>query len=48
MQNDVFIVYNKELINLFCNVDVGNEIFIELYEVVVYVIVFLIDLDKKR
>lgn len=47
-ENDVPIVYNKELTDLLCNVDVGNEIPEELYEAVAHVIAFVTDLDKKR
>lgn len=47
-ENDVPIVYNKELTNLLCNVDVGEEIPNELYEAVAHIIAFVTDLDKKR
>lgn len=47
-ENDVPIVYNKELTNLLCNVDVGEEIPTELYEAVAHVIAFVTDLDKHR
>lgn len=47
-QNEVPVVYNKELTDLLCNVDVGNEIPGELYEAVAHVIAFVTDLDKKR
>ena len=47
-ENDVPIAYKKELTDLLCNVDVGNEIPTELYEAVAHVIAFLTDLDKKR
>lgn len=47
-ENDVPIVYNKELTDLLCNVDVGTEIPEELYEAVAHVIAFITDLDKKR
>ena len=47
-ENDVPIVYNKELTDLLCNVDVGTEIPEELYEAVAHVIEFITDLDKKR
>lgn len=45
-QNEVPIVYNKELTDLLCNVDVGNEIPTELYESVAHVIAFITDIDK--
>ena len=44
--NEVPIVYNKELTDLLCNVDVGDEIPTELYEAVAHVIAFLTDIDK--
>ena len=47
-ENDVPIVYIKELTNLLCNVDVGEEIPTELYEAVAHVIAFVTDLDKHR
>jgi flagellar biosynthesis protein len=47
-ENKVPIVYNKELTDLLCNVDIGDEIPTELYEAVAHVIAFLTDLDKKR
>ncbi|MDR5587962.1 MULTISPECIES: EscU/YscU/HrcU family type III secretion system export apparatus switch protein [Clostridium] len=45
-ENEVPIVYNKELANLLCNVDVGDEIPTELYEAVAHVIAFVTDIDK--
>lgn len=45
-ENEVPIVYNKELTELLCNVDVGNEIPTELYEAVAHVIAFVTDIDK--
>ncbi|WP_244834605.1 EscU/YscU/HrcU family type III secretion system export apparatus switch protein [Clostridium sp. BJN0001] len=45
--NDVPVVYNKELTNLLCNVDVGSEIPDELYEAVAHIIAFVTDIDKK-
>ena len=47
-ENEVPIVYNKELTDLLCNVDVGSDIPEELYEAVAHVIAFVTDLDKKR
>ncbi len=46
-ENDVPIVYNKELTELLCNIDVGDEIPTELYETVAHIIAFVTDLDKK-
>ncbi|MGG7178076.1 EscU/YscU/HrcU family type III secretion system export apparatus switch protein [Clostridium paraputrificum] len=45
-ENDVPIVYNKELTDLLCNVDVGDSIPSELYEAVAHVIAYVTDLDK--
>lgn len=45
-ESEVPIVYNKELANLLCNVDVGDEIPTELYEAVAHVIAFVTDIDK--
>lgn len=45
--NDVPVVYNKELTDLLCNVDVGSEIPDELYEAVAHIIAFVTDIDKK-
>lgn len=44
--NDVPIVYNKELTDLLCNVDVGEYIPPELYDAVAHVIAYITDLDK--
>ena len=45
-ENDVPVVYNKELTDLLCNVYVGDEIPPELYEAVAHVIAYITDLDK--
>ncbi|MBD7910238.1 MULTISPECIES: EscU/YscU/HrcU family type III secretion system export apparatus switch protein [Clostridium] len=45
-ENDVPVVYNKELTDLLCNVDVGDSIPPELYEAVAHVIAYVTDLDK--
>lgn len=45
-ENDVPVVYNKELTDLLCNVDVGDSIPSELYEAVAHVIAYITDLDK--
>lgn len=45
--SDVPVVYNKELTDLLCNVDIGDSIPSELYEAVAEVIAFVTDLDKK-
>lgn len=46
--SDVPIVYNKELANLLCNVDVGDSIPSELYEAVATVIAYVTDIDSRR
>ncbi len=45
-ENDVPIVYNKELTDLLCNVDIGDYIPSELYEAVAHIIAYVADLDK--
>ena len=45
--NSVPVVYNKELTDLLCNVDVGDDIPSDLYEAVAHVIAYVTDLDKK-
>ena len=47
-ESDVPVVYNKELTDLLCNVDVGDAIPPQLYEVVAHVIAYVTDLDKRR
>lgn len=44
--NDVPVVYNKELAELLSNVDVGDNIPFELYEVVAEVIAYVMDIDR--
>lgn len=46
-ENEVPIVYNKELTDLLCNLDIGDSIPTELYEAVAHVIAYVTDLDKK-
>lgn len=46
--SDVAIVYNKELADLLCNVDIGDSIPSELYEAVAQVIAYITDLDKTK
>lgn len=45
--NSVPVVYNKELTDLLCNVDVGEDIPSDLYEAVAHVIAYVTDLDKR-
>lgn len=46
-ENDVPIVYNKELSDLLNNVDVGEYIPPDLYEAVAHIIAYVADLDRK-
>jgi len=45
-ENDVPIVYNKELSELLCNVDIGENIPTDLYEAVAHIIAYVTDLDR--
>ncbi|SHE36496.1 EscU/YscU/HrcU family type III secretion system export apparatus switch protein [Clostridium fallax] len=45
-ENNVPVVYNKELADLLCNVDVGDAIPPELYEGVAHIIAYITDVDK--
>lgn len=45
-ENEVPIVYNKELTDLLCNVNVGEDIPSDLYEAVAHIIAYVADLDK--
>ena len=45
-ENDVPIVYNKELTDLLCNVDIGENIPTDLYEAVAHIIAYVTDLDR--
>lgn len=47
-ENDVPIVYNKELTDLLCNVDVGEYIPADLYEAVAHLIAYITDLDNLK
>ena len=47
-ENNVPIVYNKELSDLLCNVDIGEYIPSELYEAVAHIIAYVADLDKNQ
>lgn len=46
-ENNVPIVYDNELIELLCNVDIGDDIPYELYDAVAKVIAYVMDIDKK-
>ena len=45
-ENKVPVVYNKELTDMLCNVDVGDSIPYELYEAVAHVIAYVTDIDN--
>jgi flagellar biosynthesis protein len=47
-ENNVPIVYNKELADLLTNVDVGQSVPSELYEAVAKIIVYVMDMDKNK
>lgn len=46
-ESSVPVVYNKELADLLCNVDIGESIPAELYEAVAKVIAYVMDIDKN-
>lgn len=46
--SSVPIVYNKELSDLLCNIDVGDMIPPELYEAVANVIAYIIKVDSNK
>ncbi len=45
-ENYVPVVYNKELTDLLCNVDIGEHIPSDLYEAVAHIIAYVTDLDR--
>lgn len=45
-ENDVPVVYNKELTDLMCNMDIGDSIPPELYDAVAEIIAFVTELDR--
>ncbi|MCI6692367.1 MAG: EscU/YscU/HrcU family type III secretion system export apparatus switch protein [Clostridium sp.] len=45
-ENAVPIVYNKELTDLLCKVDIGENIPTDLYEAVAHIIAYVTDLDR--
>lgn len=47
-ENDVPIVYNKELTDLLCNVDVGDSIPYEVYDAVASIIAYITEVDTKN
>lgn len=46
-ENEVPIVYNKELSDLLCNVEVGEAIPYEIYDAVANIIAYITKLDGK-
>jgi flagellar biosynthesis protein len=47
-ESNVPVVYNKEMAELLTNVDIGDSIPAELYEAVAKIIVYVMDMDKKK
>ncbi|MCM0646816.1 EscU/YscU/HrcU family type III secretion system export apparatus switch protein [Clostridium swellfunianum] len=47
-ENDVPVVYNKEMADLLSNVDIGESIPSELYEAVAKIIVYVMDMDRNK
>ena len=45
--NDVPVVYNKELTDLLCKVDVGDSIPTEVYDAVAHIIAYITELDSS-
>ncbi len=45
-ENDVPVVFNKELTDLLCNIDIGESIPPEIYEAVAHIIAYVTDLDR--
>lgn len=39
-------MYNKELTDLLCKVDIGENILTDLYEAVAHIIAYVTDLDR--
>lgn len=46
-KNDIPVVYNKELTDLLCNVDVGDSIPPDLYDAVAHIIAYVTNLDRR-
>ncbi|MDF2504489.1 MULTISPECIES: EscU/YscU/HrcU family type III secretion system export apparatus switch protein [Clostridium] len=46
-ENKVPIVYNKELADLLLNVDIGDKIPVELYEIAAEIINYVMELDEN-
>jgi flagellar biosynthesis protein len=47
-ENNVPVVYNKELAELLTNVDVGQTVPSELYEAIAKIIVYVMDIDTRK
>lgn len=47
-ENSVPIVYNKELVNMLSNVDIGESIPEELYEAVAEILAYVMDVDREQ
>ncbi|MGL4741209.1 MAG: EscU/YscU/HrcU family type III secretion system export apparatus switch protein [Sarcina sp.] len=46
--NEVPIVYNKELSDLLCNIDVGENIPFEVYDAVASIIAYVTEIDSQK
>lgn len=46
-ENEVPVVYNKELTDLLCNIDIGDSIPPEIYEAVAHIIAYVTELDSE-
>ncbi|MGL5634088.1 MAG: EscU/YscU/HrcU family type III secretion system export apparatus switch protein [Sarcina sp.] len=46
--NEVPIVYNKELSDLLCNVDVGDNIPFQVYDAVASIIAYVTEIDSQK
>lgn len=45
-EHDVPVVFNKELTELLCKIDIGESIPPDIYEAVAHIIVYVTDLDR--
>lgn len=45
-EHDVPVVFNKELTDLLCNIDIGESIPPDIYEAVAHIIAYVTDLDR--
>lgn len=45
-EHEVPVVFNKELTDLLCNIDIGESIPPDIYEAVAHIIAYVTDLDR--